>query len=112
MTLHALSQETLDCIDSCLTCHKMCLASAMTYCLEKGEEHVEPQHFRRMMDCAAMCMAAADFMSHKSQFHKQVCGLCAEICEACAEDCEKLDGMQDCADTCRACAASCRMMGR
>jgi hypothetical protein len=85
---------------------------AMIHCLETGGDHVRPQHFRLMMDCAIVCESAADLMSHKSQFHHQLCGLCAEVCEACAADCEKLDGMEDCVAACRACAASCGAMAR
>ena len=109
-SLHAFSRETLACIYACLACHKICLATAMTHCLEMGGEHIEPQHFRRMMDCASICATAADFMSHKSQFHKELCGLCASVCEVCAEDCDKLAGMEDCARACRECAHHCRMM--
>ena len=110
MTLHALSHNVQACIDACLACHKMCLATAMTHCLETGGDYIEPQHFRRMMDCAAICATAADFMSHKSQFHKELCGLCATICTICAQDCERLGGMRDCAATCHACAEHCKMM--
>lgn len=108
--MHAFSREENACIDACLACHKTCLGMAMTHCLEEGGEHVVPQHFRRMIDCAAICAVAADFMLHKSQFHKQTCGLCAEVCEVCAEDCAKLDGMEDCVKACRECAQHCREM--
>lgn len=108
--MHAFSNETEACIDACLACHKTCLGMAMTHCLETGGEHVEPQHFRLMIDCAAICATAADFMSHKSQFHKQLCALCAEVCETCAADCERLTGMEECVKACRACAEHCRAM--
>ena len=108
--MHAFSRETEACIDACLACHKTCLGLAMTHCLEMGGEHVAPQHFRLMIDCATICATTADFMSHKSEFHKQLCGFCADVCEKCAEDCERLNGMEDCVKACRACAASCRAM--
>jgi hypothetical protein len=63
-----------------------------------------------MMDCAAVCLASATLMEHKSQFHHPLCGLCADICEACAKSCEGLAGMEDCIEACRACAAACRAM--
>lgn len=108
--MHAFSNETEACINACLACHKTCLGMAMTHCLETGGEHVEPQHFRLMIDCAAICATAADFMSHKSQFHKQLCALCAEVCETCAANCERLTGMEECVKACRACAEHCRAM--
>ncbi len=108
--MHAFSQDVSDCIDACLTCHKTCLGMAMTHCLETGAEHVTPQHFRLMIDCAAICATAADFLSHKSQFHREMCGLCAEVCSTCAADCERIGGMEECVKACRACAASCGAM--
>ena len=108
--MHAFSRDVAECIDTCLDCHKTCLGTAMTHCLETGGEHVAPQHFRMMIDCAAICATAADFMLHKSQFHHQLCGLCAEVCAACADDCERLGGMEDCVAACRRCAEHCRKM--
>ncbi|HWD27548.1 MAG TPA: four-helix bundle copper-binding protein [Rhizomicrobium sp.] len=108
--MHAFSRDVSDCIDTCLDCHKTCLGMAMTHCLETGGGHVAPQHFRLMIDCAAICATAADFMLHKSQFHHQLCGLCAEVCTACADDCARLGGMEDCVAACRRCAEHCRKM--
>jgi len=108
--MHAFSRQEQDCIEACLHCHKICLAMAMTHCLDEGGEHVGPQHFRLMMDCAAICATAADFLMHKSQFHRQLCRLCAEVCNACAADCMKLDGMAECVEACRKCGQACREM--
>ena len=108
--MHAFSRETEAGIDAALACHKICLGMAMTHCLETGGEYVAPQHFRLMMDCATICATTADFMSHKSEFHKMMCGLCAQVCESCARDCEKLSGMEECVKACRECADSCRKM--
>jgi hypothetical protein len=106
--MHAFSRTVSECIDACLACHKTCLGMAMTHCLESGGPHLEPPHFRLMIDCAAICATTADFLSHKSQFHRELCGLCAVVCDACAADCEKLDGMEACVQACRTCAAACR----
>lgn len=110
--MHAYSDEVQVCIDNCLKCHAVCLGMAATHCLETGGEHVRPQHFRLMLDCADMCVTTADFMLRKSQFHRETCGLCARICRACAEDCRSLDGMEACVEACEACAASCEAMAR
>lgn len=112
MHLAAISRETMACIDACTACAKMCLGTAMTHCLETGGEHVQPQHLRLMLDCASLCRTVAELMLHKSQFHHELCGLCAKACDACAEDCAKLDGMEDCVAACRACAEHCHMMAR
>jgi hypothetical protein len=110
--MHAFDRKMTECIDACLDCHKVCLGLAMTHCLETGGGHMKPQHFRLMFDCATICATTADFMMHKSQFHREMCGLCANICEACATDCEKLDGMDECVEACIACAKSCAAMAR
>jgi len=108
--MHAFSRQEQDCIEACLHCHKICLAMAMTHCLDEGGEHVGPQHFRLMMDCAAICATAADFLTHKSQFHRQLCRLCAEVCNACAADCMHLGDMEECVRACRTSAQACRAM--
>ena len=108
--MNQFSAETRQCIDDALRCHAICLGTAMTVCLETGGDHVKPQHFRLMMDCASICQTAADLMAHKSQFHRQICALCAEICEACAKDCAGMSGMETCVAACRACAQCCRAM--
>ncbi|ODT86183.1 MAG: four-helix bundle copper-binding protein [Nitrosomonadales bacterium SCN 54-20] len=97
------------CIDACEECHRICLQTAMTQCLETGGRHVEAKHFRLMMNCAEICQTSANFMLSRSEF-LQVCSVCAEICEACAESCEKIGDMDACAKTCRQCAESCRRM--
>ena len=108
--MHAFSRDVTECIDACLDCHKICLGTAMTHCLEEGGEHTAPPHFRMMIDCAVICATAADFMLHKSQFHCETCHLCAIVCEACAEDCERVGGMEDCVAACWACAKHCQKM--
>lgn len=109
--MNQLSRETRACIEACLLCHGICYSTAMIHCLEMGGDHTRPQHFRLMLECAIVCRTAADLMAQKSQFHHQMCRLCAEICDACAVDCEALAGMEDCARACRACAEACRLMG-
>lgn len=104
------SDTMQECIDYCAQCHRLCLEMAMNHCLEQGGKHVEPAHFRLMMNCAQICQTAADFMLSRSPLHPQTCAVCASVCEACAESCETLDGMEDCVRACRACAESCREM--
>ena len=98
------------CIDECLNCHKMCLSEAMTRCLETGGAHLEPHHFRLMLNCAEICQTAANFMLTKSPFDNAVCEMCAGVCESCAQSCDEIGDMAQCAAQCRQCAASCREM--
>ena len=82
----------------------------LTYCLEQGGEHVEPEHLQAMLDCAEICTLTATLHDRKSAFHKQAMALCAEACKACEESCEEFEGdatMQACADACRECYEHC-----
>src|SRR4051794_36348111 len=104
------SEEMTRCIESCLSCYKTCLGTAMNHCLEAGGKHVEPAHFRLMMACAEMCRTSAHFMLVNTPHHRHTCRECAEICSECAEDCERVGGMDECVAMCRSCAQSCRAM--
>lgn len=108
--MHHTSPEMQACIDACQRCHVACLSMAANHCLEAGGRHVEPAHFRLMLDCAQVCATSADFMARSSAHHARVCALCAEVCRACAESCRELDGMEDCVAACEACTASCERM--
>jgi len=105
-----IAQEMKQCIEACEDCHSMCLRTAMRHCLETGGKHVEPDHFRLMMNCAEICQTAGNFMLGNSSLHHRVCAVCADVCEACAKSCEALGGMDDCVNACRSCADSCRSM--
>ena len=108
--MHQLSADMRSCIEECLRCHGSCLGTAMTHCLEAGDRHTEPGHFRLMMACAEICQTSANFMLIGIQHHRQTCRLCADICEECARSCEQVGGMDECARQCRRCAESCRRM--
>ena len=83
-TTHA-RHDLQACITACTRCHQICLQTGMNHCLETGEEHVEPNHFRLLMNCA-------------------------EICEACAINCERVGDMDGCVKAYRDCAKTCRQM--
>ncbi len=106
----AKSHDMQSCIDACWLCHRVCLQMAMTHCLEAGGKHIEPNHFRLMINCAELCQTSVNLQLSGSAFSSQLCKLCAEVCEACAESCRSLDGMQECISACEACAASCHRM--
>jgi hypothetical protein len=105
-----VDEDLKHCIEECRTCREVCLSTAATHCLEMGGEHVAPDHFRLMMDCAEICGVATDFMLRNSPRHALTCGVCAEICAACADDCERIGEMESCVEVCRRCAESCRKM--
>jgi hypothetical protein len=106
-----LSQEIQECIAECLNCYCTCTQTAMNQCLEEGGDHVQPEHFRLMTNCAQICKTSADFMLGSSPLYAEVCSVCADVCDACAASCERIGGMEDCAQVCRGCAESCREMG-
>ena len=106
----AQSEEMTRCIETCLSCYKTCLSTAMSHCLEAGGKHVEAAHFRLMMACAEICRTSAHFMLIGTPHHKHTCRECAEICEECAKDCRRIGDMDECITACEACAASCRKM--
>lgn len=108
-----LSTEMQECIQNCMDCHSICLAT-VPHCLEMGGKHADPQHIGPLFECAEICQTSANFMLLNSPQHGRVCALCAEICERCAQDCEQMSNgdrqMLACAEQCRRCAESCRNM--
>ncbi|HEX2494799.1 MAG TPA: hypothetical protein VHK24_13590, partial [Steroidobacter sp.] len=56
------SEELMRCIEECERCHRMCLRTAMTHCLEQGGSCLEPPHLRVMLACAELCRTTADSM--------------------------------------------------
>ncbi|MBO0790361.1 MAG: four-helix bundle copper-binding protein [Ktedonobacteraceae bacterium] len=93
-----------DCTRDCLTCHIVCLDTAMQ-ALQK-EKH-DTHHIRTMLDCSEICQTAAHYMLRNSPFYGSICEVCAQICTHCGEMCEKA-GLTDPANACRACAVSCQ----
>lgn len=111
-TGHAMHMDSAmqQCIESCQTCHTVCLQHATQHCLEASGDHVAPAHFRLMLACAQICQTSADFMLMNAELHAQLCGVCAQVCDACAKSCAELDDMQACVEACQQCATSCREM--
>lgn len=100
------------CIEACLDCYRTCTEMAMNHCLETGGRHVEPEHFRLMMNCADICRTSAEFMMSNSPLHARTCAVCAEVCDACADSCAQIGDMDKCVQACRTCAQSCRDMAQ
>lgn len=104
------SAEMTACIQACLDCYRHCQHTALTHCLEMGGRHVEPSHFRLMMDCAEICRASAAMMINDSPYHAETCRLCAQICRDCAQSCRDVGDMEDCVRACEQCADACEAM--
>lgn len=108
--IQQINLEMQQCIEECMNCHEVCLHEAMHYCLEVDGKHLEPSHFRLMLNCAEICQTSANFMLSGSDMHKRVCAVCAEVCEACAKSCKQVGDMEECAEICHRCAQFCRRM--
>lgn len=52
---HQLTDEMQECIQRCIQCWQSCMRDAMNHCLDTGGKHVEPTHFRLMINCAEVC---------------------------------------------------------
>jgi hypothetical protein len=98
------------CIEECLNCSRTCLQMSMNDCLERGGRHLEPAHFRLMVNCAEICRTAADFMLTGSPLHAHICAACAEVCQACANSCKEIGDMDGCVKACQRCAETCSQM--
>ncbi len=107
-----MDQDMQRCIESCQDCHNICLQTAMTVCLEAGDTHTQPEHFRLMVNCAEICQTAANFMLSASALHPQICDVCADTCDACAQSCTEIGNMDDCVQACQQCADNCRQMAQ
>lgn len=109
----AMTQQMQECIDNCVECHSICLATA-GHCLDMGAKHASRQHQTTLLDCSQICGTSADFMLRNSPGHGMVCATCAEACRRCADECEQMANgdqmMQQCAEVCRRCADSCERM--
>jgi hypothetical protein len=108
---HATRHENQSCIEACVRCAQAC-EHCESACL--GEHDLE--HMTACIhldhDCAAICWAAAGFVSRDSRFAQDICRVCAEICDACGNECRrhKYDHCQACAEACEQCAEECRRM--
>ncbi|HOQ99325.1 MAG TPA: four-helix bundle copper-binding protein [Anaerolineae bacterium] len=107
-----LSPIMQQCIQDCKECGAVC-QETISYCLQMGGRHVEPTHFKLMMDCAEICQISENYMLRDSAFSATICAVCAEVCARCADSCSQFTGdatMQNCAEVCRRCSTSCQRM--
>src|SRR5687768_6228574 len=99
------------CIDACFRCASICNHCAVS-CTQEDDVKMMAACIRLDMECAAICIAAAQLMSLGSNRAKDVCIICADICERCGNECRQhhAEHCQRCAEACRVCAEECRRM--
>ena len=95
------------CVEACERCHRTCLRTAMTYCLEQAADRVDAALFRSLLTCSDMCRATIDALLSGYESSEDVCALCARVCTQCADSCERHAELQDCVEVCRACSLAC-----
>lgn len=102
-----------ECSRNCLETYAACTA-ASAHCLDMGGEHASRGHQTTLLDCARLCLAAADLMLRGSPIHDSMCSVCAHACRICERYCRSLGGddrmMSECADKCARSAESCETM--
>jgi len=111
-TINRMTNDMQQCIQNCLDCHAICLATS-TYCLEQRGVPVGDSQTRALIDCADICSTAADFMVRGSEQHPLVCNLCAAIASRCAAECRRSatdPHLNSAQQACELCADSCRAM--
>jgi hypothetical protein len=114
LTPEHLSDEVLECIESCSDCHDVCMAT-LVHSLDVGGELAAREHIGALIDCAQACDASRDFLLRSSELNMQFRAACAQACDRCADSCERLgadddDVLRTCVAVCRRCAKSCRSL--
>lgn len=96
-----------DCVKNCHSCSAAC-DKALQMATDKTNKDLQSA----LSDCSQICKTSEGMISRGSQFHPQVCKVCAEVCAKCAELCEKSKDkeLQNCAKECRKCEDSCKKM--
>jgi hypothetical protein len=101
-------------LDACVECREVC-SEALVYCLSMGGAYLNERLLGDLMDCTALCQAAADLLRRGSGLQRDVCAVLADACDFAAESCGRLAGddlLQRAADACRRCAHHCRAAAR
>jgi hypothetical protein len=96
-------------IAACGACYDACLRAATGEHLLAGRQHLAPEHFRLLLDCADVCALAERFLLRGSAFHERACAVCAEVSAACAQSCAQFADLAECAAPRRRCAERCRV---
>lgn len=104
----------LQCARNCGDCLRVCTETA-SHCIALGGRHADPRHLELLFDCADVCNLSVKLLARDSDFHMDLCSLCAQVCRQCARSCERIgedEMMRECAEVCWRCAESCDRMAR
>ncbi|MBI4496808.1 MAG: four-helix bundle copper-binding protein [Chloroflexi bacterium] len=85
-----------ECINSCW--------QTLSYCLDKGGQHVQANHMRLLMDCAEICETADDYLMRNSAITGRITPIVADVCERTAQSLNQFRDdpqMQNCVDACQ-----------
>ncbi len=97
----------LQCAQACTACADACLSEEMVADLRKC--------IRTDLDCADICVAAANVLSRHTAYDanitRAVVQACVTACKSCGDECETHAKMHEhcriCAEACRACEKAC-----
>ncbi|HLN56780.1 MAG TPA: four-helix bundle copper-binding protein [Bacteroidales bacterium] len=107
---HERFQSTIDALNECAT---ECIHCANA-CLEEQDVKMLSRCIKLDFECADICILTAKMLAGDTEFHKEICEMCANICDTCAQECEKhsrtMDHCERCARVCHNCADECRTM--
>ena len=107
-----VSSKAMDhCVELCVKCARAC-EECLVACLGEHDVKARAKCIKSLVDCAAICFLAIQFMDRDSMHAKALCKLCAEICDECAMQCgmHKDEHCPECARICKECADACRKM--
>ena len=99
------------CEQNCSSCQSMCEKSSQ-YVKKLAGKAATPERLKLFADCISICKTSHDFLKRGSQFHPEVCKVCADVCNACAKSCQELNDpkLKECIEECKKCADSCQKM--
>ncbi|MEU8973034.1 four-helix bundle copper-binding protein [Streptomyces monashensis] len=111
MTMKPMTQQMQECVDACMTAHRLC-EETMSSCMQMGGQ-VQMKIMRALMDCSETTRMCADMMMRRSPMAGEMCAMCAKACDMCVEACMTMPDdpqMMRCAEACRHAAQMCRAM--
>lgn len=112
MMHHDMTSEMQECLDACNACRDACLVS-IAHVTETGAPLATPELMSALLDCAAICETAGNFLARGSSRHSHVCAVCAHCCRECETLCRRYPDsstLSRCAEACARCAQTCEVM--
>lgn len=100
----------LACVTACEDCRRILLGHATDRVATAPGAGAMQALRRRMLDCAELCAATANFAGAGSVFLPEMVAACTRLCDECGAACEALApeaGLEDCIAACRRAASAC-----